>query len=63
MRLQDEGEFSDPEEEFAPGGYIPGVDGDFILAWISPAESFYTAADLRAMWESSSPEWNEGEVP
>lgn len=52
---------SDPDPEYAPGGFVQGPSSDdTILAWISPGEQWFTAEDMRRMRESSDQEWNEG---
>ncbi len=54
------GEF-DPE--YSNGGIIRSSDGDTVLAWISPGEEYFTAAQMRRLRHRGLPEGDSGEIP
>jgi hypothetical protein len=61
--LSNEEQSSNPDPEYSPGGIIPGPEGnDLVLAWISPGEEYFTAEDMRRLWEGRFPEGDEGPV-
>lgn len=63
MRLQDEGESSNPDS-YAPGGLVVGIDGsDTVGVYIGRHEPVLSAEDLLRMFRASLPQGYPWEVP